>query len=361
MAENITKDSLKEDIFNAYLAEKSAKEAAETALNELKNAPVLITPEDLAILKSNHLALISIFPETPEFNDKEVSRIKSLIQQDYEEAQILRKLFPDVTEFGENFVEDFNKLEETAEPVTVVIPYIKEFAQGNELQLALRGWDKHFKEDFRVVVIGDREDWMNDDVHVIECKRKGNNPPIDIAHKMLLAIESDLVSEKFIWANDDQYLVSPCMLPDFEILTCDGMLNAANLPNNLYGKNKKLTIDLLKKAGKGMVDFSTHTPFVFEKDKLKDLIIELDLTKNARLISSLYYNWYFPGFVPLRITGGDANDNMKVGVYRQDANFGKLKQFIPLKKIVSNSQSGWSKSFAKIMNATLPDKCQFEK
>ena len=247
--------------------------------------------------------------------------------------------------------------------ITVVIPYIKEFAQGNELQLALRGWAEFFKNDFNIVIIGSREDWMNDEVDgldIIECKRKGNNPPIDIAHKMLLAIESDLVTDKFIWANDDQYLISPCILSDFEILKSDGLIKGP-FPNNLYGRNKEATLELLKKASGPTWDYSTHTPLVYEKERLKNLIEKFKLTKNAKLISSLYFNWYFPEFVPLRLNAGDASDNIKVGVYRQDANFGKLKQLIPQKKLVNNSQSGWSEPFAKIMNKTLSEKCRFEK
>jgi len=283
-------------------------------------------------------------------------------QQLRNESEILRNLFPDVTVFDDQFLEDLKEMELDEipkEPITVVIPYVKEFAQGNELQLALRGWGKFFYDDFNVVVIGDREDWMNEDVDVIECKRIGNNPPIDIANKMLLAIDSGLVSEKFIWANDDQYLVSPCMLADFETLKCDGALKPP-FPNNLYGKNKQATLDALVKKNASTWDYSTHTPFVFEKQKLKELIVQLELTKNARLISSLYFNWYFPEFVPLKVDGGNASNNIKVGVYRKDANFGKLKQLIPLKKLVSNSESGWSEPFSKIMNGILDKKCRFE-
>lgn len=335
MAKEITKDSLKSDIFNAYQAEKAAKEAAENELTHLKNEPALITPEALSTLRTQ----------------------KDKFQA---ESELLRALFPDVKEFNEDFLDNIPEMDVVIHPgpVTVVIPYIKEFAQGNELQMALRGWDKHFKEDFRVVVIGDREPWMNDQVDVIECKRIGNNPPIDIAHKMLLAIESDLVSEKFIWSNDDQYLVSPCVLADFETLKCEGRLKEP-FPNNLYGRNKKATTELLKEAKKPTFDFSTHTPFVFEKEKLADLIEEFELTKNAHLISSLYYNWFFPDFVPLRMNL--EVDNIKVGVYRPNANFGKLKQLIPQKKLVSNSQSGWTEEFSKIMNKIHSEKCRFEK
>jgi len=247
--------------------------------------------------------------------------------------------------------------------VTVCIPFVAEFAQANELQLALRGWEKHFKEDFNVVIIGNRLPWMSKELDVIECKRIGDNPPVDVANKMLLAIDSELVTEKFIWANDDQYLVSPSILADFETLKCTGQLEGANFGSSLYQRNKKKTYELLKKAGKSTWDYSSHTPFVFEKEKLKELIVHFKMTEEAYLIATMYFNWVFNGFVPYNAESRAAllNDNLKVGVYRANADFDLLKNLIPGKKIVNNSERGWTDQFAQILNDLFPEKCRFEK
>jgi len=247
--------------------------------------------------------------------------------------------------------------------VTVVIPYVSGPAQGDELLMAVRGWATHFRENFNIVVIGERQKWMNDQVHVIECKRMSDNPPIDIAHKMLLAIESDQVTEKFIWANDDQYLVSKCMLADFETLKCTGKLGEKQFGSNVYQENKKRTFDLLKKLGRSTWDYSSHTPFVFEKAMLRMIIEHFELTKTAHLVATLYYNFWFSEYVPYNLDTQSAlyNDNFKVGVYRPNADFAKLKQLLPLKKVVNNSQSGWSKQFADIMKSCYTQMSRFEK
>lgn len=269
--------------------------------------------------------------------------------------------------FKRAFAECMNEKETLSVPasdnkVTVVIPFIAEFAQGNELQLALRSWDEHFRENFNVVIIGDRLPWMNDELDVIECTRAGDNPPLDIARKMKMAIESPLVTDKFIWTNDDQYLVSPCMLADFETLKCVGRLDEFPLGTNLYNRNKKRTFDLLKEINAGLWDFSTHTPFVFEKEKLSWLIHNFNLTEEAHLISTLYHNIFFPGFIPYRIDSREAllNDNLKIGVYRSDADFALMKKLLPGKKIVNNSQRGWTPQLEEILNNTFPEKCRFE-
>jgi hypothetical protein len=257
------------------------------------------------------------------------------------------------------------KLADTVNKVTVVIPFAADLAQGNELQLALRGWDQHFKEEFNVVIIGDRTEWMNDEaLTVIEHKRIGNNPPLDIVEKLLLAIESDRVTEKFIWANDDQYLISHCMLSDFETLKCSGKLGEQNFGSTLYQKNKQRTFEALKKFGiKDPWDFSTHTPIVYEKNVLKTLFQAFNVKEEAYLIATLYFNFYFPEFVPYNSETSASldNDNLKVGVYRQGADFDRLKKLMPRKKLINNSETGWSDQLSSILNSIFPTKCRFEK
>lgn len=250
----------------------------------------------------------------------------------------------------------------SSERVTVCIPYVKALAQGNELQLALRGWAENFKQEMNIVVIGDREDWMNDLVHVIECERISNNPPLDVVNKMLLAIESDQVTEKFIWANDDQYLISPCMLADFETLKCTGRLGEKSIGSTLYQQNKKRTAELLLKNNKGTWDFSTHIPFVFEKEKLQTIIDEFNMTEVPLLVATLYFNYWFPGFIPYECEGPIPleHDNLKVGVYRQNADLERLKNLLLRKKLISNSESGWTNKLSEILNSFFSFKCKFE-
>lgn len=248
------------------------------------------------------------------------------------------------------------------ERVTVCIPYVKALAQGNELQLALRGWAENFKADMNIVVIGDREDWMSDLVHVIECERISTNPPLDVVNKMMLAIKSEEVTEKFIWANDDQYLISPCMLADFETLKYAGMLGETDFGSTLYQKNKARTAALLLKNNCSTLDFSTHTPVVFEKEKLLEIINKFDLTAEPHLVTTIYFNYWFPRFRPYASETPEAleNDNLKVGVYRKGADLERLKKLMQYKKLVSNSESGWTPQLSEILNSYFSYTCRFE-
>ena len=54
--------------------------------------------------------------------------------------------------------------------ISVVIPYCKEYAQGNELLFAIRSWYINARFPFHIFVIGDYEDWMDgENVTWIDC------------------------------------------------------------------------------------------------------------------------------------------------------------------------------------------------
>lgn len=360
MGTEITKDSLKKDIFKAY--QKSYGETVE--LNKLLEK----RKEEIQDLNSTFINLTGVPAESRDtLTEFETSEVRRIIN----EHKRLRQLFPEIGDFTKVSNEEllgilYNEIGVNSNVIqsqatTVVIPYIKEFAQANELQLALRGWDKHFKHEMNVVIIGDREPWMNNLVGVIECDRIGNNPPLDVVNKMQLAIDSDLVSEKFIWANDDQYLNTPCILADFETLKGVGHLGN-KFGASTYQQNKKRTAELLAELELGNWDFSSHTPIVYEKEKLAELIEKFELKENAYLVQSLYFNYFYPDFVPYNVDAKGAllNDNIKAGVYRVGADLGLLQQLIPQKKLLSNSESGWSEALQKILEKRLPEKCRFE-
>lgn len=90
----------------------------------------------------------------------------------------------------------------------IVIPYAKDLAQGIELRMALRSIAKHIRTQVNVVIIGDREPWMVEDeliLTVIEHERSSDNPQIDVIEKLKMAIASPMVSDNFIWSNDDTF------------------------------------------------------------------------------------------------------------------------------------------------------------
>lgn len=242
-------------------------------------------------------------------------------------------------------------LNEVAQSLLVVIPYRKEEVQGNELELAVKGWKKHFKEDFQIVVVGDNEEYLPKDVIHVPHECIIDNPPLDIVSKLREVILHFPQVESIILTNDDIYPVNDFALTEVELLRVDGLLTDRKNTGRLYSTNRGRTVDLLKKEEKSLYDYGTHTPVFLEIEKLLALFEKYNMDTEAYLITSLYFNTYFPGRVPL--VHHLEYDNFKVGVCRPDANLRRLKELIPRKIWVYNSVMGWSEDLQKIIEDRL--------
>lgn len=236
----------------------------------------------------------------------------------------------------------------------VVFPYKKAEAQGQELKLALTGWVKHFKERFRIVVVGDWEDFFtefSEDITYIPHECTSDNPPLDVVSKLMTVMAELPEYESLILTNDDIYPVNDFDLTDVKFLKTDGFLTDQKSTGTLYAKNRKKTLNLLIKEEKTIFDYGCHTPVYLETSKLIDLVDRFDLQNEAYLLSSLYFNYFFPTRVPMKLD--IFQDNLKVGVYRKNADLKKLQELIPWKIWVNNSKEGWSPEFAALLENIL--------
>lgn len=251
-------------------------------------------------------------------------------------------------------------IEPVKQKLTVVFPYFKEMAQGKELLYAMRSIGLNLREDFKVVVIGDSEDWFSDEVIHIAADRVSENPQVDTLYKLMLAIGDERVSDGFIWANDDIYTVSPTLLADIQVLTAQGKL--AYLPNStkVYEVNRNKTVELLKKLGLKDHNYDTHTPFYFEKEKLVELFEKIDaLNSEGLLLPSIYFNSYFGDHTPAQIDG--VTGNYMLRIMSKNTNPADFQKYIVGKKFLNNAEAGYNSVLVSYLEKNFSEKSRFEK
>lgn len=240
---------------------------------------------------------------------------------------------------------------------SVVIPYCKEFAQGKELLYALRSWDKNccFPADF--VVIGDKEDWFSDEIHFIECPRVSDNPSVDTYHKLKVALESDLVTDDFIWTNDDIYVLQPIDLSHIQLPKVLGPLDTSKY-NGFYRENMQRTIDCLKQLGAACQNYGTHTPVMFNKASWLGLIAKLDeQITQGMLYTSIYFNLQQPQVTVVLLDW--RKDPFLLPVVSQNPSIEVVKSLLP-KMFLNNARSGYSPWLESFLDKEFPAKCLFE-
>lgn len=240
---------------------------------------------------------------------------------------------------------------------SVVIPYCKEFAQGKELLYALRSWDKNccFPADF--VVIGDKEDWFSDEIHFIECPRVSDNPSVDTYHKLKVALESDLVTDDFIWTNDDIYVLQPIDLSHIQLPKVLGPLDTSKY-KGFYRENMQCTIDCLKQLGAACQNYGTHTPVMFNKASWLGLIAKLDeQITQGMLYTSIYFNLQQPQVTAVTLDW--RKDPFLLPVVSQNPSIEVVKSLLP-KMFLNNARSGYSPWLESFLDKEFPAKCLFE-
>ena len=242
--------------------------------------------------------------------------------------------------------------------LSVVIPYCKEFAQGNELLFALRSWYKYAKFPFRIVIIGDREDWMDtENLTFIECPRISDIPSVDTLHKLWVALNHPDVSERFIWSNDDIYLVNPVSLAHIELPKVLGKLNPASY-NGHYRAAMERTINELTELGRPILNYGTHTPVIFEKKNFSGLLPEdLEQAKAGLLFTSVYFN-LLNEVHPVRLDW--RTDPFLLPVVSKSPDEKLVNELLRNKVFMNNARSGYSPWLESFLSRRFPDKCPCE-
>lgn len=248
--------------------------------------------------------------------------------------------------------------DEPAKVLTVVIPYVKKFAQGNELRHAIASWAKYFRtnETVKIVVIGDKEKWMSNEVVVIPHKQTSDNPQVDVMEKLKLAIMSEEVSDEFVWTNDDIYLISPVMLSDINVFKSKGTLTPDKY-NGIYKENMMRTIELLEDVPKH--DYATHTPVFFMKKYWVELFESYpELNNGGYLLSSVYFNLGYPDFIPVQLDW--KTDNWLLTVITPSPSEELFDELVAKKKFLNNAVTGYSEFLMDKLTAMFPEKTIYE-
>jgi hypothetical protein len=243
--------------------------------------------------------------------------------------------------------------------VTVVIPFKANAAKANELVFAVRSWEKHL-EDVRIVVIGDSMPWFSDKIIHIPHTPVSTNPQIDVAHKMMAAIASDLVPDTFIWSNDDIYTLCPVGLADIMVLKAHGKLSKRGLSGGIYQENSLRTLAALKKEGiTEPYDYATHTPVFLIKEHLSEVISKFKCAEEGHLVYTLYANYWSRGQRPI-ITHNDGRGSIVASVFRANPDARIMEEVFETRKWVNNNDAGWP-AVQGYLRKLFPEKSGFEK
>ena len=240
----------------------------------------------------------------------------------------------------------------------VVIPYLAKAAQGKELYLSVAGWRKHFKEDYLIVIVGDRHPIVDtgDDITLIECPRvkwpgKGNYwAHIDHVNKFRKVRATFPEYDGFIYTCDDIYAVRDFTLDDVKkpkvrtrVMKADGAGSNAWVTDNLKTKIR------LRKEGLPMMNWVCHLPVWYEWDKLFAIYDKYNCDKTSYVVENLYFNTYHANDDYVVIEEGGPND-YQLKLWDRQKTEEDIRKGLKEKMWVCNSIVGWQPLLEEILS-----------
>ena len=184
--------------------------------------------------------------------------------------------------------------------VHLVYPYRE---ADNELLYSLRSWDKHFKDDFDVTIIGDPLPatiqkgpalcW----IPLTRIPAWTTEQNLGRVLKWILALETKYQdTTDILWVNDDLYLLQDLKAEFFyEPHAIQDMTRLTPVFSNCsWGNTLWATYDLVRENGFSGYNYETHLPYRFNIEKLRILCKLYPVLSGQALLATAYYNTFYP-------------------------------------------------------------------
>lgn len=183
-------------------------------------------------------------------------------------------------------------------------------AQDNSMELrhSIRSVQKNFSGQAQFTVVGDIPPWYSGHAILVpkysvrRVPRTDRRAFLDTQNKIWTAVNHPEVQDEFVWMMDDVFLLQPTTIEDLKTPRFDPWYqqNRAREWHRLIAA----TFTALRSRGKTNLQYGTHLPHHFEKQKMLDLFSLYNYPRQLYLFEILYGNHYRTDAIPY---GGNWN------------------------------------------------------
>lgn len=173
--------------------------------------------------------------------------------------------------------------------IDVVIPLGKHSPYDNEeLRYCLRCIEKHLKNYRNIYIIGECPKWLTNVIHIPAIDDSSHE--INIMRKILVACETEEVSDNFLLFNDDHFLIKD-VDSDYPYYYQDDLWR--KVIGSSYRESCNNTRSILLQNKKEIKHFDIHCPIVYNKKAFRACMNTFDWSiRSGYIIKSLYCNVY---------------------------------------------------------------------
>ena len=230
--------------------------------------------------------------------------------------------------------------------IIVVIPYLPGEGQGREIEYAVAGWRRHFREDFVLVAVGEGVTGrVPDGVMAIESPRVQDRAGmyrqhLDYVSCLRRVREAFPRSKGYIRTADDCYAVRDFDMADVLVRKTIGEVGRDRIaiPGSWQG-DKERTRAALAANGYTTHNYTTHLPQYFEWGKMEALWRKFRMDENSYVDEDLYFNIFEGNRAAVNVHTEE--QPYKCGVYRPNPRIDYIEGFIGQLIWITNSPAGW--------------------
>lgn len=199
---------------------------------------------------------------------------------------------------------------------------------NNELLYSLRSIDRFLQNIGNVYIVGSKPRFLNNVIH-IPCEDVYSGHESNIIYKILTACDIPKLNEKFLFINDDHFLLRESKAEAFPYYfkgtleqkiadrKADDEYKLALTNTYLWLKEKKLTT----------FHYDVHTPIIYSKKEFKRIITALpDWETKEYVVKSLYCN-------TLKLKGTSIVEDCKLN--KRHISVGEIQEFVRDKQCFS--------------------------
>lgn len=221
---------------------------------------------------------------------------------------------------------------------------------NDELKYSLRTVEKHFKGVDNIVIVGERPDFISDEIKYHYIKEAEGNKEYCIAKKILTACELGYVKGDFLFMNDDFFFTKEVDANDYPYYYKGCLSEEAPDPN--YNQSIINTYEYLKNNNKSTLHFDVHTPIIYNTDKFIGLKEAWEKSKShyfGMVVKSTYCNWYG--------IEGEIYEDAKIHELLTASDFERIYNT----NCFSCSDLGWVHGIADYLEVMYPNPSKYEK
>jgi len=223
---------------------------------------------------------------------------------------------------------------------------------NDELRYSLRSLEQLGRNYGKVFLIGEKPDFISDEVIFISDPDMHNNKARNIHEKIVTASFQKEISDDFVLMNDDYYFIQDYDFADYEYnyqYTLQQTLKL--LGKNIYAKHVLATIKQLQNPKAG--NFDTHYPFVINK--------ELYLLQSSKIDWNVKFGYLTKTMYVNNLLNHSTIDIAYRIKRKSDCLMYKPGQVLPNFTVISVSDRGLTDEIKEMLIEKFPNKSKFEK